>query len=142
MGGPVTTRTSASSPSGTAAPGWRYCSSRSSAPGATPIGNACCVADVAPPDAIGVLALPPPIPPLMPAPVAEEDHVSVPALRREAPLPALAPPKSDTLPVDWTGTRMRRSACGSERQSAAYLMLIEKRARPAIAVEIGIPQTA
>jgi hypothetical protein len=47
-----------------------------------------------------------------------------------------------TLPLEATGTRMRRSAWGSDRRSAAYRMLIENRARPAMAVETCMPPTA
>ena len=50
IGGPVVTRTSASWPSGTAAPGWRHCSMKSGDAEKPPIGGAARLADV-PPDA-------------------------------------------------------------------------------------------
>src|SRR5262245_21428144 len=80
----------------------------------------------------------PPIAPI-PLPAPGVAAVTIGAACGDVPPPTFAPPKSERPPVDWTGTRIRRRACGSERRSAAYRRLMEKRARPAIAVDTGMP---
>src|SRR4026209_1573384 len=103
IGGPVVTRTSASCPSGTAAPGWRHCSMKSGDAETPPIGGAARPPDV-PPDG---LAEPPPTDPLPPPTGAAASPPAVPpdGLAEPPPIdpipPPVPPPPDADVPPPW-----------------------------------------
>src|SRR5688572_11239827 len=121
MGGPVTTRTSAMTPSGTTAPGCRQRSLGSAVKPFPPLMGGDAVSGPAP---IGMprLAAPEPLAPMLPIDPPALDGDEPPGM---APIDAEVPapePVGSTPATDSeteTGTRMLRSASGSARYSAA-----------------------